>query len=276
MDLGTLQQLSALALVALLPLGAVEVAKAARWSLLCGPYRPPFLRCLRALATGQMTNALAPVRAGEVVSVGLLTFEGGALVPSAAALAGAKAIDALILAVVATLVVGDAALREQRLPLIGAIVVLLLGAVFVLRAGHLRSWIETAAWARKIRLHSLLEVAEILKDRNVLLLVALATIVVWVAGLLANAVLLAAVDIPVSLDLASRILVAGYLVGLLPAPPARLGVFEGGIAVALTSGGVPLPAAILAAFALHVCQLVELALLMGASFLAKRWAPASA
>jgi uncharacterized membrane protein YbhN (UPF0104 family) len=72
-------------------------------------------------------------------------------------------------------------------------------------------------------------------------------------------------------DLAARVLVAGYLIGLLPAPPGRLGVFETGVTVALTSAGVGLPEALTAAVMLHVCQLAELALLMTTSLAVRRW-----
>jgi hypothetical protein len=94
---------------------------------------------------------------------------------------------------------------------------------------------------------------------------------VWAAGLAANAVVLAAVGAPVTLDLAARVLVAGYLVGLAPAPPARLGVFEAGVAGALLSGGVAPVTAVAAAAALHACQLANLGLLFGASVVGRRW-----
>src|SRR5919197_6377007 len=99
-----------LALVAIVPLAAVELAKAARWRALFGLHRPPFARCLRALVAGQLTNALSPVRAGEAVRLGLLTAEGASLVPAAGAMAGAKAIDTISLAAIAAALVGSAAL----------------------------------------------------------------------------------------------------------------------------------------------------------------------
>jgi uncharacterized membrane protein YbhN (UPF0104 family) len=137
----------------------------------------------------------------------------------------------------------------------------------------LRSWLESPALSRRLHLDALVDVAESVRDRRTLALVAGTTALVWVAGLAANGVVLLAVGVPPTFDLMGRMLVAGYVVGLFPAPPVRLGVFETGITVALTSGGVPMQTALLAAVALHVCQLVELGLLVVVGFLATRSRP---
>src|SRR5262245_34772708 len=97
-----------LAGLALAVLASVELAKTMRWRTLFGAVRPPFVACLRALVAGQLTNALAPLRAGEVVRLGVIAAQGGAVVPATAALATAKTIDALCLAAIASAVVGTA------------------------------------------------------------------------------------------------------------------------------------------------------------------------
>jgi uncharacterized membrane protein YbhN (UPF0104 family) len=54
----------------------------------------------------------------------------------------------------------------------------------------------------------------------------------------------------------------------LPAPPGRLGVFEGAVAAALVAGGMDLSTAIAVAVVLHALQLLEVGLLVLA---ATRW-----
>jgi uncharacterized membrane protein YbhN (UPF0104 family) len=236
-----------------------------------GPWRPPYGRCLRALVAGQVANALAPVRAGEAVQLGLLAAEGGALAPAAAALVGARALDAVGIAAIATAVVGSAALAHAGWGLAAGGLVGLAGLALAMQGGAARRWLEGHPLARRARLAALVDVASTLRDPRALCAVAGATAVVWLGGLAANALVLAAVGVEPSLDLAARVLVAGYLVGLAPSPPARLGVFEAGIVAALVPSGVPAAQALAAAVALHVCQMVELALLMAASLVGRRW-----
>ena len=262
----------ALAVLALLPLAAVEFAKAARWRALFGPYRPPYWVCLRGLLAGQLVNALSPVRAGEAVRLGVLAAHRAAVVPGTAALAGSKAIDAISLAAIAAAVIGAMALSHVMWGVIGGGVVIVAGALLALRGGALRSRLEAHPLSRKLRLAALVDVAQILRDPHTLLVVLACTGVVWGAGLAANAVVLAAAGIPPTLDLAARVIVAGYLVNMVPGPPARVGVFETGVTLALTSAGVGLPEAVAASVTLHICQLVELGLLMAGSLIAGRWA----
>src|SRR5919198_6573986 len=131
-----------LALVAIVPLAAVELAKAARWRVLFGLHRPPYVVCLRALVAGQLTNALSPVRAGEAVRLAWLTAQGGELVPSAAALAGVKAIDSVCLASIAAGVAGAAALAHSRWGLLAAGMVLVTGIALALCGGRVRGRLE--------------------------------------------------------------------------------------------------------------------------------------
>jgi uncharacterized membrane protein YbhN (UPF0104 family) len=248
--------------LALAALASVEVAKALRWRALFGSPRPPIVPCLRALVAGQLTNALAPVRAGEVVRLGLVGAAGQSVVSATAALAGAKAIDALCLAAIASAVVGTLVAGSVAVPPAIALAVLLAGVALAGWGSRLRAPLERIPLARRLRLVGLLDAAQALRDPASLLTVTGATLVVWACGLGANWLVLAAVGVAPSLDLAARVLVAGYLVGFLPAPPGRLGVFEAGVAGALISGGVGFPEAASASITLHLCLLAELAVLM--------------
>jgi len=256
-----------LALLAILPLTAVELAKAARWRVLFGRHRPSYAVCLRALVLGQITNALAPLRAGEAIRLGALTAQGASLVPGAGALAGEKAIDALCLGAIAFAVAGTSILSGSSAGLLAGLLVVLTGVALALRGKGLRHMLETNVVTRRLRLAALVDVAETLRDARTLATVLIMTLVVWVAGLAANATVLAANGVSADLSLAARVIVAGYLVNLLPSPPAQIGTFEAGVTVALTSAGVPLPAALAAAISLHVCSLAKLALLFGISTL---------
>lgn len=260
-------------MVAAIPmLACVELVKALRWHILMGAGRLDFAQSMRALVAGQLTNALVPLHAGEVVSVGLLKAEGGPLVAGSAALAATKALDALTLAAIAAAVLGAEVLRHANAALLGALAVLLALIALAVFRGPAGRKLHSGAVARKLHLAELLDVAAGVRDARVVAVLAGASAAVWIAGLAANWLVLLAVGVAPSLELAARMLVAGYVVGLLPAPPARLGVFEGAIAAALIPTGVGLGQAVTAAVALHACQLAELGLLLGASFGWARWA----
>jgi uncharacterized membrane protein YbhN (UPF0104 family) len=260
-----------LGLLGLALLASVELAKAARWAVLFGPRRPAYPRFLRALVVGQITNALAPLRAGDVVRVSVLAVQGEPLALTAVSVAGVKAIDAVTLAAVAIALVGVAVLPLVSWSLAAGVAIGCGAAAVAWRAKSVRGWIEVHARKWQPWLASVVNAADALKDPRTMAVILGTSAIVWGAGLLANGALLAAAGVSPNLELAARMLVAGYLVGLAPAPPARVGVFEAGIAVALTSAGVPLAQAILVGVALHVCQLAELGLLLAASFLVPRW-----
>ena len=236
-----------------------------RWQVLFGKHRPTYAVCLRALVAGQITNFFSPLRAGEAVRLGVLTAQGGELVPGAGALAGAKAIDSLCLGAIALAVAGTSAISRPQVGLIAGIAVILAGACLALFGRDVRGWLEANPIARKLRLASLIDVAQAFRDPHVLLTVVVMTGIVWGAGMLANGVILAAVGLPPDVSLAARMIVAGYLIGFLPSPPAQIGTFEAAVTVALTSAGVPLHQALAASISLHVGQLIKLGLLLALS-----------
>ncbi|MGI8422839.1 MAG: lysylphosphatidylglycerol synthase transmembrane domain-containing protein [Chloroflexota bacterium] len=253
-----------LALLAVLPLASVELAKAGRWRVLFGHCRPSYIVALRALMAGQATNALSPIRAGEAVRLGVLTAQGGALVPGAGALAGAKAIDTVCLAAIAFGVAGASVFSRSTAGLAAGLAagvgVMAAGLVLALTGSGLRRRLDANPVTRKLRLASLVDVARAAREPRTLGVVALATAVVWAAGLMSNALVLAAVGVPPTLDLAARIIVAGYLLNLFPSPPAQIGTFEAAVTVALTSAGVGIESALAAGVTLHVCQMAKLGL----------------
>jgi uncharacterized membrane protein YbhN (UPF0104 family) len=251
-----------LALLAVVPLAAVELAKAMRWRVLFGKHRPTYAVCLRALVAGQITNFFSPLRAGEAVRLGVLTAQGGELVPGAGALAGAKAIDSVCLGAIALAVAGTSAISRPQIGLLAALAVFLAGAALALFGRGLRERLEANPISRKLRLAALIDVAQAFRDPQVLWIVLAMTCVVWGAGLLANGVILVAVGLPPDVSLAARIIVAGYLISILPSPPAQIGTFEAAVTVALTSAGVPVQEALAASVSLHIGQLLKLGVLL--------------
>jgi hypothetical protein len=227
---------------------------------------------LRALVAGQITNALAPIRAGEAVRVGVLAAHGDPLALTVASVAGVKVVDAIGLAVIAILLVGAAVPPAVGLIMASGVAIALGTAGLACRAQQVRGWLLARAGFGRSSLAALVSLAESLKDRRTLLAILATSLVVWGAGVLANGAVLAAAGLSPRLDLAARMLVAGYLVGLAPAPPLRLGVFEAGIVVVLSPMGIPVPDAILVGLTLHACLLAELGLLLVASFVVvPRW-----
>jgi len=253
---------AALASLALACLGAVELAKPARWRILIGPSPPRFGLCLRALVAGQLTNALSPLRAGEAVRMGVLVAHGGPFVAGAGALAGAKALDVLCLAFVAGSVFGAAALARAPVNLAVALTLIAAAAIAAISGPRLYNLLTRFSLGRKLHLDALADVAATLRRPSTLLVVTITTLAVWLSGLAANWCVLAAAGASPTLDLTARMLVAGYLVGLVPAPPARLGVFEAAVAAALLSASVPFASALSVAVLLHALQIVELLVLL--------------
>jgi uncharacterized membrane protein YbhN (UPF0104 family) len=169
-----------------------------------------------------------------------------------------KAIDAVVLAALIALVFGGSLVAEaQLLPIValGFLVAIALGLAQRYRINRLR---DGAALTHV--LNDATRYARELSPGTIAIVLA-TTAFAWVVGGLANVAVLAAVGAPAGVDPAARILVSGYVAGLLPAPPGRLGVFEGAVAAALVSGGFELTQAIAAAVLLHALQLVELGLL---------------
>ncbi len=262
-----------LGLAALVFLLTVELAKAARWAALLGPNRPPYSQCVQALVSGQLTNLLSPLRAGDAIQIGFITVRGGALAPAAATLVGIKLLDACVLLVIASSIFGVSALGASAAWVVAgaAAACAAAGMAIVGGGGQIQLALLRLPMAERVGIGHLQDVAFALHSQRVLLLVGLTSGVAWCAGLLANVAILAAVGIQPTFDLAARMLVAGYAVGVLPAPPGRVGVFETAVALALGSAGIPPLTALAAGVTLHVTQFIELALLIVTSVVVRRW-----
>lgn len=254
-----------LALVALVLLVAVDVAKAWRWQVLYGVLQPSYQRVLQAQVVGQAANTLVPLRLGEVLRVSWAAPTPSGVARGTAGLVLTKAIDAVILAGLIAWVFGSSLLTQaQLLPVVGLGLVVAIGLGLAQRyrqiggggIGAVRPLLSAAArYARE--LHA-----------GTLSIVLLTSGFAWIVGGLANMAVLAGVGAPPSIDAAARILASGYVAGLLPAPPGRLGVFEAAVAAALVAGGMDLTLAIAVAVVLHALQLLEVGLLV---LVATRW-----
>jgi glycosyltransferase 2 family protein len=255
-------RLGALALVTLC---MVDVAKTLRWQVLYGEQRPTFRRVLQAQVLGQAANTLVPLRLGEVLRVSWAAPTRAGVARGTAGLVLSKAIDAVVLAaLIATVFGGSLLAQAQLLPavILGLLVAVALGLAQRYRhiggggLAAVRPLLGAATrYARELHL-------------GILLTVLVTSAFAWVIGGVANLAVLAAVGAPPTIDFAARVLVSGYVAGLLPAPPGRLGVFEGAVAAALAAGGMDLSLAITVAVVLHALQLLEVGLLVVA---ATRW-----
>ena len=254
-----------LAFLALVLTAAVDLAKALRWQVLYGQVQPSYQRVLQAQVVGQAANTLVPLRLGEVLRVSWAAPTPSGVARGSAGLVLTKAIDAIVLAGLIAWIFGGSLLAQvQLLPavLLGLMVAVVLGLAQRYHhiggggMGAIKPLLAGAArYARE--LHA-----------GTLAVVLATSAFAWIVGGLANVAVLASLSAPLSIDLAGRILASGYVAGLLPAPPGRLGVFEGAVAAALVTGGMDLSLAITVAIVLHALQLLEIGLLVVA---ATRW-----
>jgi glycosyltransferase 2 family protein len=253
------------AAVALVLMAAVDFAKALRWQVLYGQLRPSYRRVLQAQVVGQAANTLVPLRLGEVLRVSWAAPTPSGVARGTAGLVLTKAVDAVVLAGLIAWVFGGSLLAQaQLMPAVGLGLLVAVGLGLAQRYRHIgggglgaiRPLLSGAArYARE--LHA-----------GTLAIVVTTSAFGWIVGGVANLAVLAAVGAPPSIDAAGRILASGYVAGLLPAPPGRLGVFEGAVAAALVAGGMDLSMAVAVAVVLHALQLLEVGLLVP---VATRW-----
>ena len=254
-----------LAILALVLLVAVDLAKAWRWQVLYGVLRPGYQRVLQAQVVGQAANTLIPFRLGEVLRVSWAAPTPSGVARGTAGLALTKAADAIVLALlIAWVFSGSMLAQAQLMPAVGLGLLVAVGLGLAQRYRHIggggfrsvRTLFASASrYARE--LHA-----------GTLAIFLLTTAVAWLVGGLANLAVLAAVGAPPTIDASARILVSGYVAGVLPAPPGRLGVFEGAVTAALVAGGMDVSLALAVAVVLHALQLLEVGLLV---LVATRW-----
>ncbi|HEV7664790.1 MAG TPA: lysylphosphatidylglycerol synthase domain-containing protein [Chloroflexota bacterium] len=272
-DRGSLSQIAGqfaaadwrLAVLALVLIIAVDLAKAWRWQVLFGAAMPGYQRVLQAQVVGQAANTLVPLRLGEVLRVSWAAPTPSGVARGTAGLVLTKAIDAIVLAGLIAWVFGGSLLAQaQLLPAVGLGLLVAVALGLAQRYRHIGGGGMSAV---KPLLQGAARYAREL-HAGTLAVVLTTSAFAWVVGGLANMAVLAAVGAPLTVDSAGRILASGYVAGLLPAPPGRLGVFEGAVAAALVAGGMDLSVAIAVAVVLHALQLLEVGLLVLA---ATRW-----
>jgi len=254
-----------LALAALGLIVSVDLAKAWRWQVLFGMAMPRYQRVLQAQVVGQAANTLVPLRLGEVLRVSWAAPTPSGVARGTAGLVLTKAVDAIVLAgLIAWVFGGSLVSQAQLMPAVG---LGLLVAVVLGVAQRYRHIGGGGLSALKPLLSAAARYARELHGGTLAIVLATSAFA-WVIGGLANVAVLAAVGAPPTVDSAARILASGYVAGLLPAPPGRLGVFEGAVAAALVAGGMDLSLAVAVAIVLHALQLFEVGLLVLA---ATRW-----
>jgi uncharacterized membrane protein YbhN (UPF0104 family) len=237
--------------------GAVGLAllallvKSLRWLLLLGLGVEQLPRLLALVLSGNLMNALAPLRAGDLWRVLAVARAGQrGLVPSGATVALEKGLDGVGLVTIGLLGIGS--LGDGRWwPLLGGGLLVALGLLAVgLRRGD--TWPRRLeGWAAELR-H--------LRQPNVVAAAVILTVAGLGLGLAANLLVLQAIGLPSSLQIAALMLVGGYAGGLLPAAPGQLGIFELAVAAPLLASGLSVSAAVAAALALHLVILSTLLL----------------
>jgi uncharacterized membrane protein YbhN (UPF0104 family) len=229
----------------------VQLLKGLRWAMLLSAGAGELPRLLALILSGQLLNALAPVRAGDLWRVFAATRTGRrGLVPSGAALVLEKILDGAGLTLIGLLTVGSLG-ADRWWPLLGGGLIVALGLMMIqLRRGS--DWSDRLlGYATELR-H--------LRQPGALLAVLSLTTAGLGLGLVANLLVLQALGLPPSLQVGALMLLGGYAGGLLPAGPGQLGVFELAVAAPLLASGLSRASAVTAAVALHLVILVSLLL----------------
>jgi len=225
--------------LALLAVLATTAAKVARWwSLFPKGARPGLLALARALLVGQLTNALLPVRLGEVAQAYLVGREqetsGAAALGTVAA---GKALDVLFLLLCSGLAALTAPLpRWLAVSLAGfaavGTVIFLLAAVLPQRrlvdwAGQ---WTRGVSWKGLERLPDALQRGlsglAVLREPHRAAIACTWSAVVWALAAGTNALLFDAFDLRIPLGAAVWLLVLLHVGVAPPSSPGRLGVFH--------------------------------------------------
>ncbi len=241
--------LSTAALLAL----SVEVAKTLRWQLLLGLEARTLPRLMATLLSGRVLNVAVPLRAGDVWRVASVSAAEDRPLPLVAgSVIAEKLLDGTALALGAILLLGSAGLRAA-----GPAQLLVAGtgilAAFTLALGGGRRI------AARFGLAQWLASATYLRRPMVLLGTTLLTLAGIALGLLVNLSVLNALGMAADPAAATMMLLSSYAVGLVPAGPGQMGVFELGVSGALIAAGMAASPAVAAAVALHLVLLATLA-----------------
>jgi uncharacterized protein (TIRG00374 family) len=239
--------------VALLCVAANQLFKVIRWQVMLGPpgRQVPFVRLLMSSLSGQMINAVFPVRVGDLSRAYVIGGEG----PGRAFVLGTvileKIIDVLWYGLMMVLLL-------LLIPLPGwvndsawalAVAAFLMGwltFIMAARRQQLMHLVEFAVrrlpdhWKTYLvsRLHNGLDSLDVLQQRADLVKIALWSALAWAAAILTNQATMLALDIHLDFSASLLVLVA-ILAGInVAAVPGRIGVFEWACVLALAVYGV--------------------------------------
>ncbi len=249
----------------------VFLIKAERWRLLlAGEEKIDRLELLRALMAGFVTNSVAPLRAGEVARV--LALAGRSKLSAHSVIASVvfeKWLDTLALLLMAGLAMAFGLSQQpatNNLPLLIALAVVLAGlGWWALRSrsspngGSVKSSsISATATGFVADLRGALVRQRQASTAGRDLIIIACTLSAFAIGLVANTLILAAYGLETASLwwLAGLLLVALYLGGVAPAPPARLGVYHAIAFATLTANGVAAGPALAIAISMHVITVV--------------------
>lgn len=231
---------------------AVEVGKAVRWLLLLGLPFATLPRLLGLLLTARLLNAVAPLRAGDAWRIAsAVRVEGRPLMAAGGSVVVEKLLDALALGGVSLTLLGTAGLGSDRLALlalaagVGAVAMGLAG----LLAWRFRWWPALDRWMSALSQ---------LRDARILATAAVLTVAVMGTGVLVNLAVLEGLGLLDGWAAGLVMLVSAYAVGLVPAVPGQLGIFELAVAAPLMVLGFSPASSVAAALALHLVLLAVL------------------
>lgn len=259
------------------------VLRAARWRLLLraeGGGTPPWSAAWHATAIGFMANNVLPFRLGEVVRAGAVSRLGGPRLPAAiASVAVERIFDALtVVGLFALAIAGQQVATGLSIGNTSAsrliTIVAILGVAALVAAGVAALFPAAAErWLRRLvpwprladrlagPLHDFAHGLQVLHDPKRIALVIAGSVALWVVNAWSFGVAFRAFGLPSGLQVSLIVQMFVVFGVALPAAPGYVGVFEGGIAVALALFAVPHPAAFAVALTYHVLTYIPITLL---------------
>lgn len=257
---------------------SVEAVKTVRWQLLLGMAPRLLPRMLALMFHARLLNALVPLRAGDVWRVALASrIEERPVIAAGASVVAEKVLDGAALGATTAFLVwtfgtGERGIGGLEAPSLSgarfastwlpwALVALCLAAGVALALGSI--WSESGQRAihaaGRAGVRAVKDCLVALRGWRLFGAAALTAGGLGL-GLLVNLTVLEALGLWGGLIPGLIILVSGYAVGLVPAGPGQLGVYELAVAAPLMAAGFPPASSIAAAVALHLVLLTALGL----------------
>lgn len=275
------------AILALLAVLATTAAKIGRWRTLFPRAQRPGLRLLgRALLVGQLTNALLPVRAGDLVRAYLAGGrEQHSRATALGTIAAEKVFDVLFLLICAGLAAFPGYLPPWlniSLAGLAAVGLLLFSLALALPRRQVLDWI--GRWAGRLpggigeRLAGVLRRGltglAALRDPGMALVACTWSTAIWAMAAATNYLLFWALDLPLSAGAALLLLVLLHVGVAPPSSPGRLGVFHALTVLGLATFGIDRPSALAYATVLHLIVYLPQIVLGGVAGAARgKWKP---